>query len=135
MIAFLDACVIIYWVEMKNPYYGQFANKIHELREHYGTLSFAASQLSLLECNVKPTREKNEDILNRYKKFFNARDLLLIPVSLEVIEQATWLRANYNLPTPDALQASSALSIAEETLFLTGDKIFKKVPRLEVNLI
>lgn len=135
MIAFLDACVVIYWIEMKEPQYQQLADKLHALRKKYPSLSFAVSELSLLECRVKPMREKNEDLLKMYHRFFAARDLALMPLSLDVIEQATLLRARYNVATPDALQAASALSISEEVIFVTGDSAFKKVPNLNVVIV
>ncbi len=135
MIAFLDTCAIIYWVEMMDPQYKQFVAKLKRLRQEYGEFTFAASELSLLECRVKPIREKNAEVLKRYQKFFTTRDLSLIPIDLSLIEQATHIRANYNSPTPDAIQAAAALSISDEVIFITGDKAFKKISSLQVSLI
>ncbi|SRR5579883_3359512 len=132
---FLDSCAIIYWVEMAEPYYGHFSDLLHDLRKKYKKPTFAASHLSLLECRVKPLRERDDALLNQYQQFFCATDLSLIPVSPEIIEKATELRAFHQLRTPDALQASSALTISDDTIFVTGDKNFKKIPLLEVALI
>jgi predicted nucleic acid-binding protein len=135
MILFLDACTIIYWVELIDPYYKQFSNKLTKIKSQYGTLPFAASALSLLECQVKPLREKNEILLNRYNIFFEASDLKLISLTIDVIQLATQLRAKYLLATPDALQAASALSLSDDILFLSADKSFKKIPDLIVEMI
>jgi predicted nucleic acid-binding protein len=132
---FLDACAIIYWVEMSEPHYTHFADLLHGLRKKYKRPLFAASHLSLLECRVKPLQERDDNLLNRYQQFFCARDLTLIPLSLDIIEKAAELRAFHRLRTPDALQASSAISIPGDIIFVTGDKIFKKIPTLEVLLI
>lgn len=129
---FLDACVIIYWVEIAEPYYGKFVDKLHDIRTQYGLLPFAVSHLSLLECRVKPVREKNKDLLKRYQQFFAAQDLNLVALTPAVLEVATQLRAQHHLPTPDAIQAASALSISDPIIFLTGDSGFKKVPNLNV---
>lgn len=135
MIAFLDACIIIYWVEMAEPYYTTFADKMHRLHEQHGHFTFAASELSLLECRVKPMREKNEIVLKRYQQFFTAKDFSLVPINLSIIHQATELRVNYKLATPDALQAASALSLSDESIFITGDSVFKKVTGLKTLII
>jgi predicted nucleic acid-binding protein len=135
MILFLDACAIIYWVELVDPYYQQFSDKLTKIKSRHGTLSFAASELSLLECQVKPLREKNEILLNRYNIMFEASDLKLISLTTDVIQLATQLRAKYYLATPDALQAASALSISDDILFISADKSFKKIPGLLVEVI
>jgi len=135
MIIFLDACIIIYWVEMSAQPYKKLLNKIHHLRDEYDSISFAASELSLLECLVKPVRENDRTIIEHYQRFFGSYDLSLVSINRTVIEQATLLRAQYNLPAPDALQAASALSITEQVIFLTADKGFKKISALNVLLV
>jgi predicted nucleic acid-binding protein len=45
------------------------------------------------------------------------------------------MRIHYNLSTPDALHAASALLIKDEIIFLTGDKSFKKISNLNVTLL
>lgn len=132
---FLDACAVIYWVEMVEPQYSRFVMKLRSLRDQYGALPFAISHLSLLECRVKPLRDNDDETLKRYQQFFSAQNLVQIALTPILIEMATMLRARYRLATPDALQAASALSIASsesETLFLTNDAVFKKIPALHV---
>lgn len=132
---FLDACAIIYWVEMVAPYYNQFAEHLKLLRKSYPSASFAASSLSLLECRVKPLREMNKEILSAYQTFFTASNLTIVQLDIPVIEHATQLRAAYQIRTPDALQAACALSINDDVLFLTADAGFKKIQELSVKLI
>lgn len=132
---FLDACSIIYWVEMSAPYYYQFADLLKSLRKKHPSATFAVSSLSLLECRVKPLREKNKEILDAYHTFFTAYNLSIIQLDIPVIEHATQLRASYQLRTPDALQAACAFSIDDDVIFITGDSGFKKIPKLSVTLI
>lgn len=134
---FLDACAIIYWVEMAEPHYSQFADQLNEIRKTHKKISFVASYLSLLECRVKPMREQDEVVLKRYQDFFCAEDLLLVPMDFPIIEKATELRAFHQLKTPDAFQAATALSLLNEAdvLFVTGDVSFKKIPHLNALLI
>ena|SRR3990167_6751983 len=131
---FLDACAIIYWIEMTSPEYEKFAIFLQQLRKQYHDPELAVSALSLLECRVKPLREQNEACLRLYQQFFCATDLCVIPLSFAVLEQATMLRAHYLLRTPDAIQAASALSIEEGAVFVTGDRAFKKIPHLKLAL-
>lgn len=130
MAIFLDACAIICWIEARNPQYGIFAEKLYKIRTTHGALPFAISHLSILECRIKPLREKNTELLQRYEQFFSAGNLIQVELTLEVIEMAAELRAHYHLATPDALQAASALSISEKIFFVTGDSVFKKIPNL-----
>jgi predicted nucleic acid-binding protein len=132
---FLDACAIIYWVELAEPSYSNFVELLHDIRKKHKNVSFAVSYLSLLECRVQPMREQNEMLLQHYQQFFCAGDLTFIQLSPEVIEKATELRALHSIRTPDALQAACALSMSDDVIFLTGDKSFKKIPGLKVMLI
>lgn len=132
---FLDACAIIYWVEMSVPHYKKFVDALESVKHKHKKATFAASHLSLLECRIKPLREQDDDLLNHYQQFFCAKDLTLIPLSAQVIEKATELRVFHNLRTPDALQAAAALSINDDVIFATADKNFKKVQGLNVLLI
>lgn len=131
MIAFLDSCIVIYWVEMAMPFHARFIQKLEKLRSDYGDFSFAVSYLSLLECRIKPLREQDIKLIQKYQKFFTAHNLKLVPLTLPVINSATQLRVDYKLTTPDALQAASALSLDDEVLFISNDAIFKRVPELK----
>lgn len=132
---FLDACAIIYWIEAGEPQYTKFVKKLRAIHSQHGNLPFAISQLSLLECCVKPLRDKNSEALQAYQRFFNAKNLVQISLTTKIINTATKLRADYHLATPDALQAASALSLSETSFFLTADKTFKKIPDLTVILL
>lgn len=132
---FLDACAIIYWVELIEPQYTAFAKKLLTLREQYGALPFATSTLSLLECRIKPLKEHNQPLLKNYQYFFTATNIHLIDITVEILEKAAHLRAFNKLKTPDAIQAASALSISDEIIFLTDDTAFKNIKNLFVEII
>lgn len=132
MTLFLDACVIIYWVESNEPFYSRLITTLQNLHTQYPQAVFAASRLSCLECRIKPLREKESFLLNLYNQFFTANNLNLIELDAQVIETATHLRVQYNLRTPDALQAASALSIVGEKCLITGDIKFKDIQELSV---
>lgn len=133
---FLDACVVIYLLEAKEPFYSKVQEKLHHIADKTADTSIAISRLSVLECLVNPLRRQENLTIEQYRSFFSRQDLNIIELAPEVVEKALWLRVNYNLRTPDALQAASALELSHRGLvFFTGDKTFKRVPELNVSLI
>jgi predicted nucleic acid-binding protein len=135
MILFLDANIIIYRVESVEPFNQQVLSSVQELMTLYPDAGFAVSRLSMMECLVKPLRDKNTAEIHRYRDFFASAGLQIMEVSSLIIETATLLRARHGLRTPDAIQAASALSVKGPVTFLTGDKLFTKVPGLNVRLV
>lgn len=135
MILFLDANIIIYRVEAVEPYNRQVFSTVQELVALHPDAGFAVSRLSMMECLVKPLRDRNTADINRYRGFFASAGLQIVEVGSLVIETATLLRARHGLRTPDAIQAASALSVKGPVTFLTGDKQFTKVPGLNVRLV
>ncbi|MEI6826722.1 MAG: PIN domain-containing protein [Desulfuromonadales bacterium] len=135
MILYLDANIIIYRVEVVEPFNQKVFATIQELVTLHPDAGFAVSRLSMLECLVKPLRDQNAAEIDRYRGFFASTGLQMIEVSSQVIETATLLRARHGLRTPDAIQAASALSVKVPVTFLTGDKQFTKVPGLNVRLV
>jgi len=135
MTLFLDANIIIYRVETVDPFNQQLLLLLQELTTKHSNTDFAVSRLSMLECLVKPLRDKNSNQIDRYRAFFVSTGLQIIEINALVIETATLLRARHGLRTPDAIQAASALSLKGPVTFLTGDKQFKKLPGLNVRLV
>ena len=133
---FLDACVIIYLIEAKEPFHSKVQKTLYHLAAENPAMSIAISRLSVLECLVHPLRQQENSTIEQYRSFFVREDLQIIELAPEVIEKALWLRVRHNLRTPDALQAASALEFAYgELLFFTGDKSFNRVPELNVRII
>ena len=135
MTVFLDACTIIYLIEAREPFYSICQDVFRDLAAADPDLSVAISRLSILECLVQPLKNHEEETVAHYRFFFAKKGLSIIDLSSEVIEKALWLRVNCNLRTPDALQAACALTLPGDTVFLTGDSSFLKLPELKVSII
>jgi len=103
---FLDANVIIYWVESAEPFYTKFISVMQSLYVKYPHASFAISRLSFLECRVKPLKENNREMLLLFDNFFNAHNLLIVELDAHVVNIATHLKSQHLLRTPDALQVA-----------------------------
>ncbi len=134
MTLFLDACIVIYWIEAPEPFHARLMQRLRHLREHAPDTHFAVSRLSWMECMVKPQRERDEALADDYRSFFEARQLHVIELTAAVVERATDLRARHGLRAADALQAASAFTAGSDVLFLTNDKAFRKVPGLQVEI-
>lgn len=131
---FLDACIVIYWVEAPDPFHSRLMEHLRSLRQQHPDATFAVSRLSWLECMVKPLRDKDATLLEAYREFFEARHLQIVDLSARVVERAASLRAEHELKTPDALQAASALEVDGELLFITNDHRFRKISALRVEI-
>jgi predicted nucleic acid-binding protein len=135
MIIFLDANIIIYQVEAIPAFSDRVRSAVTEIFNAHPDSRFAVSRLSLLECLVKPVRERNTPLIERYRSFFSATDLTIVEIAPGVIERALLIRADTNLRTPDAIQAASALSLPQPAIFVTGDIGFSKVSNLSSQII
>ena len=62
---------------------------------------------------------------------FDAKELRLNPTTRTLWEEAARLRARTGLKTPEAFDAAKALH-AECTLYITNDKVFRRLENLAV---
>jgi predicted nucleic acid-binding protein len=132
---FLDACIVVYWIEAAEPFHARLIARLRELRRQAPDVGFAVSRLSWLECLVQPLRNHDATLIDDYRAFFDAGQLQVVELTPNVVERAAELRARHGLKTPDALQAASALEVRGECLFLTNDRRFAKVPGLSVRVL
>jgi len=54
--------------------------------------------------------------------------------TLEIADCAARLRADFNLRTPDAIQAATAIC-REATGFISNDPVFRRIPALDTLLL
>jgi predicted nucleic acid-binding protein len=134
LILFLDACIVIYWIEAPAPFHTRLMERLRALRKEAPDAVFAVSRLSWLECMVKPFRDKDQALADEYRAFFDAGQLTVVELTAAVVERAAVLRANHGLRTPDAFQVSSALELADDVLFLTNDRRLQEVPGLRAEI-
>ena len=129
---FLDSCVIIYWLEAKQPFYGKFIKKLEKIHHSFSDANIIISRLSVLECLVQPIRENNKELQRLYNNFFSNLDIEIIELDADIINLATQLRAKFYLKTPDAIQAACVLSLNTEVKFITNDSSFNNIPGLQI---
>ena len=128
-LVYLDANGLIYSVERVEPY-RTFLEPMWQQAQD-GNLTVVSSPVILMEVLVKPIRDGNSEIEMQYREIFEANAVRLLEASYAVFEEATRLRAETGLATPDALHAATALR-AGCAVFVTNDTDFRRVEGLPV---
>jgi len=126
-IIYVDTAVVIYSVEF-NPFYWQLLQPLWA-RLQANQLQIITSELTILETLVVPLRMQNTVLINAYDQLLSGTDIQLTPISQQILREAATLRATTNLKTPDAIHATTALSV-NCSFFLTNDRAFRNVPKL-----
>jgi predicted nucleic acid-binding protein len=129
----LDTMVFIYHFE-ENQIYSPLTFSIFESLEK-GNFNAVTSILTLLEILVKPKRENNSILTERYKILFETfPNLQVKELNESIADIASGFRANYNINTPDAIQIATSLE-AHADIFITNDTSLKKITEIKVLLL
>ena len=125
----LDTNCFIYYFEDSEKYAPKLEIIFNQTQG--GQLRTNMSILSLLEILVKPKKEGNIFLENRYKVILkNYPNLEIIELSFVIADTAAQLRAEYKLKTPDAIILATALN-TNSKYFLTNDQHFISIGEKE----
>ena len=113
---YLDTSPIVYTVET-SPL---FAPKVDGILAMPGLIPIT-SEMARLECRVYPLRHGNLTLLQEFDDYFASMIIEMIPLTRDVIDRATEIRAQYNFKTPDSLHLAAAV-ISNCDVFLTNDQ-------------
>jgi len=126
----LDTSIFIFEVEESRKYI-EIVHPVFqwlEKPESYGI----TSAVSMLELLVHPYRRSDLDTVNKFYALLSTYpNLHWVELTLPVADAAARLRAEFNLKTPDAIQAASAMSL-QATGFISSDPAFKRLDTLDV---
>ena len=90
------------------------------------------STITLLEILVQPYRLSDIDRVNEFYALLSTfPHLEWVAPSLRIADMGAHFRAEYNLRTPDAIQAATALSYGA-TGFVSNDAGFRRVTGLDI---
>jgi predicted nucleic acid-binding protein len=120
MLLYLDSCVVIDYVE-QHP---QLFARIDERISHADSC-IVVSDLTRLECLVRPLRQGDTIRLEQFKRFFAAPDLNVIWCSRGIFDLAAKLRARHGLKTPDALHLAAAIETGCDEFWTHDDRLNK----------
>lgn len=112
---YLDAAPVIYTVEQVPLYAAAVDARLAD-----PTVVQVTSDLTRMECRVKPLRDGNTDLLKDFDDYFAGAVVEIVALSREVIDRATEIKAQYGFKTPDAIHLAAAM-VSGCGVFLTND--------------
>lgn len=130
---YLDACALIYACEGIDAFRIPVQKRIQEVAAVAGSVVLT-SELSRMECRVKPMKDGNVPLLKVYETLFGSRDVQMVEVNRAVIDRATDLRVRYGFKAPDSIHLASAM-VRGADLFLTGDAAFARCSEIKVEVV
>lgn len=126
----LDTCVFIYFIE-EDERYIEIVASIFEAIDG-GRLSAVTSGITLLETLVIPLQAKDSRLANLYAKLLTeSKGLTLLNLDRDLLRQGAYIRANFRVKTPDALQIAAA-QLENCKVFVTNDRDLPKIPDLQI---
>jgi predicted nucleic acid-binding protein len=132
VIAFLDASVVIYFVEQP-PVWGRRATARLAALQAAGD-RVGLSDLVRMECQVKPLQLGDAARLRRFAAFFTDPDVQVLPVTAAVCDRAASIRAAHGFKPLDALHLAAEVE-NRCGLFLTGDARLARFPGIAVEVL
>ena len=126
---YLDAAPVIYAVEQVAPFF-----PVVDARLSTAGVVRVASDLTRMECRVKPVREENVDLLKDYDDFFADAVAEIVALSREVMDRATEIRARHGFKTPDAIHLAAAV-VTRCDVFLTNDHRLDRFPDIALEVV
>src|SRR5262245_58037855 len=126
---YLDAAPIIYLIEQRQP----FATAIRSKLAALGMVP-VTSEPARLECRVKPMRDGNQALLQDFDDYFANTIAEIFPLTRDVVDLATVIRAQYNFTTPDSLHFAAAV-ISNCEVFMTNDQRLNRFTGITIESI
>ena len=115
-------------LDLVTPMSPQDRTDLHEisLALDEGGLAFVTSELTILESLVHAVRTGDRNRETLLRRFLTPGSFVAtVPVTLDIIEDALLLRANFNLRTPDAIHVASGMQ-AGCRVFLSKDAKWRR---------
>jgi predicted nucleic acid-binding protein len=129
---YADTSIFIYTMESHPDYWSILQPLWQQFSE--GKISIITSELTLMEVLVLPIRNYETDLINDYEILLSLPNIKLKTITQSILKKAAEIRANFNLKTPDAIHAATAI-LNDCTVFFTNDRGFGKVADLPVMII
>lgn len=129
---YVDTSVLIYTLEENTDYFSLLQPLWTKFQAQ--EIELISSELILMEVLVVPLRNHNNSLVTDYEQLLLNSEMQLIPIDCSILRQAASLRATTNLKTPDAIHATTAISVNCD-LFITNDKGFRNLSNLPVVIL
>ncbi len=121
--AYPDACVLIFLLGKQTQLAEGIAQRI---RPAHGTPpSLVFTELTRLECRIRPVKAGNQAELLVYDQLFNAHGNRFQAMDRQVFELATQLCLEHGLKTADALHLAAAICAGCDELWTNDRRLAK----------
>ena len=129
----LDSSVLVYHLEDLRPYSELTELVIHSVAT--GASTGILSTITLTELLVKPFAEKRLDRVTALETFVSTfPNLVCVPPGMGIAREGARLRTDYNLRTPDALIAATALAEGASAL-VTNDARLRRASAEGIEIV
>lgn len=132
MLICCDSVILIHYLDANDASHLRAAHRLAALRSAGDEM--AVSDLSRLECRVKPIQLADSQRLAIFDGFFALPDVRRVPLTTAVFDRATELRAQFAFKTADALHLAAAIE-AGCGLFLTADAKLARCTSIPVEVL
>jgi predicted nucleic acid-binding protein len=132
MTIYCDSVIMIYLLDHTGTFQTRARTRIAALVAAGDRM--AVSDLSRLECRVRPIRNGDTASLSQFDNFFARSDVILVPLTTAVYDRATVLRATYNFKLGDSLHLAAAIESSCDQ-FLTNDGRLSKCSDIVVEVL
>lgn len=107
MLIYFDSVIAIYLLDHTGSFQRRAAARLTVLESAGDRI--AVSDLTRLECRVKPLARGDAVKLAGFDAFFTRPDVLKVPLTTAVYERATLRRARYSFKLGDSLHLAAAI--------------------------
>lgn len=132
MLIYCDSMILIYLLDTVGPLHLRAVARLAAMQHDGDTLAF--SDLTRLECRVRPLRLRAVQTLADLDAFFARPDIHRVPITSAVFDQAAVIRAEYGFRLADALHLAAATGGGCDR-FLTNDSRLSAFPDLAVEVL
>jgi predicted nucleic acid-binding protein len=132
MVVYLDSVICIYAIEGSPSFQARARARLAAMRTAGDQP--AISDLTWLECRVKPIRLGASAALADMEAFLSAADVVRVPMHTAVYERACRIRAAHNFKLADALHLAAAVEGGCK-VFLTNDRRLSSFPDILVEVL
>ncbi len=132
MFVYVDSCVLIYFLESKTSLQVRASTKLASLASRGDSIVF--SDLTRLECRLKPMQMADQLTLTMYDRFFASPMLQFVPMTTRVFDLATTIRAKHSIKLGDALHLAAAMNSGCQQ-FLTHDARLSSFTGIQIEVL
>ena len=118
-----DACIVIDLVQGERALRQRLTAALNRASGESPRVAY--SDLTRLECRVRPLALANAALLARYDRFFSTPGYVRVAIDTAMFDSATELRARHGLKTPDALHLAIAIASGCEELWTNDERLVR----------